>query len=197
MPGSENEVFMVRVLYDFEYQANDSRWIWMKEGERLAVVKQVNDDWWQVMRNSEKVTFYAPASYLESCECDDIEESTSHSDRKESLSGEHLDSGIADVSGGILNEDQGASSSDCNIDELGVDYDHFKAEDDDSPSSATYHNPIYSNFKFPTLKVDVPLDNTKNDLSEISNKSNLETNKNVSVNIIFLFLNFVFLVNLK
>ncbi|KAG1683876.1 Rho GTPase-activating protein 15 [Nymphon striatum] len=183
MTENDNEVILARVLYDFEYQVNDSRWIWMKEGEKLIVLKQVNKDWWQVRRHSEKIPFYAPATYLETYDHDDTTESSSQSERKESLSGEHLDSGIADVSGLNLNDDQGASSSDCNIDELSVDNEYLKAEDDDNLSSATYHNPIYSNFEFPTIKVDtVPSDNSKKDTSEfeMSSKPDPEMNKNES-----------------
>ncbi|KAG8240332.1 hypothetical protein J437_LFUL000807 [Ladona fulva] len=55
----------VQVLYDFEYTTKEGREIWMKEGERLYLIQKTNDDWWQVLRNSERRPFYVPAAYVE------------------------------------------------------------------------------------------------------------------------------------
>lgn len=62
MSGSDT---YVQVLYDFHYVTDDGNEVSMKEGEELLVLKKANDDWWQVIRNSEKQPFYAPSNYLD------------------------------------------------------------------------------------------------------------------------------------
>ncbi|XP_046389366.1 flocculation protein FLO11-like [Ischnura elegans] len=55
----------VQVLYDFEYTTKEGREVWMREGERLYLIKKTNPDWWQVLRNSERRPFYVPSAYVE------------------------------------------------------------------------------------------------------------------------------------
>ncbi|XP_071445271.1 rho GTPase-activating protein 12-like isoform X2 [Hetaerina americana] len=55
----------VQVLYDFEYTTKEGREVWMREGERLHLIKKTNQDWWQVLRNSERRPFYVPSAYVE------------------------------------------------------------------------------------------------------------------------------------
>ena len=42
-----NQVF-VRVVFDFEYVAEDGKKVFMKEGEVLLLISKTNQDWWQV-----------------------------------------------------------------------------------------------------------------------------------------------------
>lgn len=55
----------VYVLYDFDYHTKDGRHVEIKTGERLFLIKKTNNDWWQVIRSSERRPFYVPASYVE------------------------------------------------------------------------------------------------------------------------------------
>lgn len=53
----------VRVLYDFEYKTRENKFVSIKEGEKLLLLKKTNDDWWQVIRSSGR-PFYVPATYV-------------------------------------------------------------------------------------------------------------------------------------
>lgn len=55
----------VKVLYDFDYTTKEGRRVWVKEGERLFLIKKTNSDWWQVIRTGERRPFYVPATYVE------------------------------------------------------------------------------------------------------------------------------------
>lgn len=54
----------VEVLYDFQYSSEDGNEVKIKAGEELLLLKKSNENWWQVMRNSDINPFYAPSSYL-------------------------------------------------------------------------------------------------------------------------------------
>jgi hypothetical protein len=56
---------VVVVLYDFHYTSKDSREISVRKGEKLYLIEKTNKDWWQVVRNSERRSFYVPAQYVE------------------------------------------------------------------------------------------------------------------------------------
>lgn len=56
---------VVVVLYDFHYTSKDSREISVRKGEKLFLIEKTNKDWWQVVRNSERRSFYVPAQYVE------------------------------------------------------------------------------------------------------------------------------------
>lgn len=58
-----SEVY-VQVLYDYLYHTDDGNEIKMKAGEELLLVKKSNENWWQVIRNSDNQPFYAPSKYL-------------------------------------------------------------------------------------------------------------------------------------
>lgn len=55
----------VQALYDFEYETEDGKQIWMREGEEYLLLKKTNGDWWQVIRDGDIRPFYAPANYVE------------------------------------------------------------------------------------------------------------------------------------
>lgn len=55
---------VVDVLYDFQYTAKDKREISMRKGEKLYLIEKTNKDWWQVVRQSERRSFYVPAQYV-------------------------------------------------------------------------------------------------------------------------------------
>lgn len=158
----KTEGLTAQVLYDFEYQTSDSRWIWMREGEKLTVVKQTNADWWRVLRSGEKeVPFFAPASYLQLIN---------------DANPEHLDSGIADVSANETDEKSkdvvihaSTSSSGCNIEELVMDENHFNNVDveNEETSPTNYENPIYANVKFCVSKPPEEVEDTENEVRSI------------------------------
>lgn len=54
----------VEVLYDFEYTSEDGKELKIKAGEELLLLKKSNENWWQVIRSSDRKAFYAPSSYL-------------------------------------------------------------------------------------------------------------------------------------
>lgn len=54
----------VEVLYDFQYSSEDGNEVKIKAGEELLLLKKSNENWWQVIRNSDVNPFYAPSSYL-------------------------------------------------------------------------------------------------------------------------------------
>lgn len=54
----------VEVLYDFQYSSEDGNEVKIKAGEELLLLKKSNENWWQVIRNSDINPFYAPSSYL-------------------------------------------------------------------------------------------------------------------------------------
>ncbi|GFR13635.1 rho GTPase-activating protein 15 [Trichonephila clavata] len=58
-----SEVY-VQVLYDFQYHTEDGEEITMKAGEELLLLKKSNENWWQVIRDSDNHPFYAPSNYL-------------------------------------------------------------------------------------------------------------------------------------
>ncbi|KAG8194018.1 hypothetical protein JTE90_003619 [Oedothorax gibbosus] len=58
-----SEVY-VQVLYDYLYHTDDGSEIKMKAGEELLLIKKSNENWWQVIRNSDNQPFYAPSNYL-------------------------------------------------------------------------------------------------------------------------------------
>ena len=53
------------VLYDFRYMWKDNREISVKKGEKLWLLEKTNRDWWQVVRPSERKSFFVPAQYVE------------------------------------------------------------------------------------------------------------------------------------
>ncbi|KAK6624052.1 hypothetical protein RUM44_010910 [Polyplax serrata] len=53
------------VLYDFRYMWKDNREISVKKGEKLYLLEKTNRDWWQVVRPSERKSFFVPAQYVE------------------------------------------------------------------------------------------------------------------------------------
>lgn len=53
------------VLYDFRYMWKDNREISVKKGEKLLLLEKTNKDWWQVVRPSERKSFFVPAQYVE------------------------------------------------------------------------------------------------------------------------------------
>ncbi|KAK6643128.1 hypothetical protein RUM43_004631 [Polyplax serrata] len=53
------------VLYDFRYMWKDNREISVKKGEKLFLLEKTNRDWWQVVRPSERKSFFVPAQYVE------------------------------------------------------------------------------------------------------------------------------------
>lgn len=60
----------VKVLYDFEYTTKDGKQVFIKQGEKLLLIRKTNDDWWQVIRKSGR-PFYVPASYVEETNSND------------------------------------------------------------------------------------------------------------------------------
>ncbi|XP_071044338.1 rho GTPase-activating protein 12 isoform X1 [Parasteatoda tepidariorum] len=58
-----SEVY-VQVLYDFAYHTEEGNEVKMKAGEELLLLKKSNENWWQVIRNSDDQPFYAPSNYL-------------------------------------------------------------------------------------------------------------------------------------
>lgn len=67
----------VEVLYDFIYSAEDGNEVKIKAGEELLLLKKSNENWWQVIRNSDGNPFYAPSSYLSviGLKCKEVTES--------------------------------------------------------------------------------------------------------------------------
>lgn len=53
------------VLYDFRYLWKDNREISVKKGEKLLLIEKTNKDWWQVVRPTERKSFFVPAQYVE------------------------------------------------------------------------------------------------------------------------------------
>ncbi|KAF8784538.1 rho GTPase-activating protein 15-like [Argiope bruennichi] len=68
----------VQVLYDFHYHTEDGDEVKMKAGEELLLLKKSNENWWQVIRDSDNRPFYAPSNYLSiiGLNCKDSFEST-------------------------------------------------------------------------------------------------------------------------
>ncbi|GIY18845.1 uncharacterized protein CEXT_259661, partial [Caerostris extrusa] len=54
----------VQVLYDFHYRTENGEEVTMKAGEELLLLKKSNENWWQVIRDSDNNPFYAPSNYL-------------------------------------------------------------------------------------------------------------------------------------
>lgn len=64
-PGS-----IVRVLYDYDYTANDGGLISIKEGEEYLLLKKSNHEWWRVIREGDdsgtpRKPIFVPANYVE------------------------------------------------------------------------------------------------------------------------------------
>ena len=55
----------VRVVYDYEYTANDGRAITIKQGDECLLLKKTNSEWWSVIKSGEKKPIYVPANYVE------------------------------------------------------------------------------------------------------------------------------------
>ncbi|KAF4520820.1 hypothetical protein B566_EDAN007115 [Ephemera danica] len=60
----EGEPVYVRVLYNFDYTAKETKLVSIRQGEKLELLKQTNSDWWQVRRDDETKPFYVPAAYV-------------------------------------------------------------------------------------------------------------------------------------
>ncbi|XP_064647668.1 rho GTPase-activating protein 15-like isoform X8 [Lineus longissimus] len=55
----------VRALYSYSYEDDNGHPISMDEGEEFVLIKQTNDQWWNVKKIGSKSTIYVPANYVE------------------------------------------------------------------------------------------------------------------------------------
>ncbi|KAL8164038.1 UNVERIFIED_CONTAM: hypothetical protein K2H54_044079 [Gekko kuhli] len=58
---------MLRALYNYQYEAEDGRWVTIVEGELFQLLRKANVDWWQVQRlgqTKERRPIFVPASYV-------------------------------------------------------------------------------------------------------------------------------------
>ena len=55
----------VRVLYDYDYTDSKGNKISIKTGDECTLLKKSTEEWWSVLRKSEKKPIYVPANYVE------------------------------------------------------------------------------------------------------------------------------------